>query len=141
MYVYTYIHIYIYRKREKTTTVRSVQHINCLLVSCSLAFSTRPSLSLSLLPHPMRAEARHYSHNYSLLSSLFFFVVVEEVKGGGKDDGHVFVFNSYPTIFFFFCHMFCISFYFTQRKLTYKHYKSKSQLCIDHQKKKKKKRD
>ncbi len=68
-HIHYIVHVYV-ATREKTTTARNVQHINCLLVSCSLAFLTRPSLSLSSLPHPVCARARHYSHNYSLLSIL-----------------------------------------------------------------------
>ncbi len=104
-HIYCVVYVYI-ETREKTTTVRGAQHINCLLVSCSLAFLTRPSLSLSLLPHPMYAGARHYSHNYSLLSILFFFKEREK----GRRSCVLIRFISY----ILFCHMFYISFNFTQ---------------------------
>jgi hypothetical protein len=110
------------KTREKTTTARTAQHINCLLVSYSPAFPTRLVPFCLFLFYHTRSARERVTVRITIHCCHFFLFLKEK----GEDDGHVLSFNSH--------HTFSISFHFTQQynERVDKDYLSKSQMCDDH---------
>ena len=92
-HIHCIVHLHI-ETRERTTAdvVRTYKLPSCFLFSCLPYSSLFVSFSFTTPSVCVYAKERHYSHNYSLLSTLFFFIYWRRRKRERvrKDVGHKF---------------------------------------------------